>query len=219
MSAAFHGCFTPWLLKLMRTKELERSSDQDVEQRAAWAPEKVLSEYERWSGRYLKLQPIVRNAGLSGLKIPLGELGTYPLGIFPAAFTFDHHTHLRHDVAEAIGRTPPPTDSERLAVVLEWMTYGIPQMCRHTMAVVDRPLDLTLNGDGQAAQTWGLSPSPSGLLELHPGGSPGAEAHITGQDREFVLWGTQRKPWREHDVKIDGDVELGTRFLDALNVV
>ena len=217
MSAAFHGCFTPWFISLMRTDNLERSSDRDVEKRAGWAPEKVLSEYRFWSARYLNIQPVMTATGLSHVKIPLGELGKYPMGIFPAAFTFDHHTHLRHDVAGALGKTPPPIDAERMAVILEWMMAGIPQMCRQSMTAIEGPVDITLNGPGGG--TWGLSPSPDGLLALHPGGAPGAQALIIGEASEFVLWGTTRQPWRDHEVKIDGDTDLGERFLDALKVV
>lgn len=217
MAAAFHGCFTPWFIGLMRTKNLERSSDRDVEKRARRPPEKVLAEYRFWSARYLNIQPIMAATGLNHVKIPLGELGRYPMGIFPAAFTFDHHTHLRHDVAGALGTTPPPIDGERMAVVLDWMIAGIPQMCRLAMRTIERPVDLTLNGPGGG--TWGLSPTPGGLLEIHPGGAPGAEALIIGNADEFVLWGTTREPWREHEVKVDGDIDLGERFLDALRVV
>jgi len=215
MGAAFHGCFTPWFFRIMRTDNVERSSDKDVAQRASWEPAKVLSEYDRWSGRYLAIQGLTRPLG--GVKIPLGELGKYPLGIFPAAFTFDHHTHLRHDMAEALGKTPPPTDGARMAVVLEWMMAGLPQMCRDAMTVIDQPLDLTLTGPG--GSTWGLSPSEGGLLEVTPGGISGAKAEILGVAREFVLWGTKRRPWGDHDVKIKGDEEFATRFLDALNIV
>ncbi|MDQ1492470.1 MAG: hypothetical protein QOJ23_4984, partial [Actinomycetota bacterium] len=180
-------------------------------------PEKVLAEYRFWSARYLNIQPVMKATGLSQVKIPLGELGRYPMGIFPAAFTFDHHTHLRHDVAGALGKTPPPTDADRMTAVVEWMIAGIPQMCRETMRTIEGPVDLTLDGPGGG--TWGLSPAPTGLLHIHPGGAPGADALVIGNTEEFVLWGTTREPWRDHEVKIDGDIDLGTRFLDALNVV
>lgn len=215
MGAAFHGCFTPWFFRIMRTDNVERSSDNDVAQRASWEPAKVLREYERWSGRYLAIQGLT--APLGGVKIPLGELGRYPLGIFPAAFTFDHHTHLRHDMAEALGKTPPPTDDARMAVVLEWMMAGLPQMCRQAMTVVDGPLALTLTGPG--GSTWKLSPAGGGLLSVTPGGRPDVKAEIIGVAQEFVLWGTKRRPWGDYDVKIKGDEDLATRFLDALNIV
>ena len=215
MGAAFHGCFTPWFFRIMRTDNVERSSDGDVAQRTSWEPAQVLREYERWSGHYLAIQGLTRPLG--GVRIPLGELGKYPLGIFPAAFTFDHHTHLRHDMAEPLGKTPPPTDGDRMAVVLEWMIAGLPQMCRQAMTVIDQPLDLTLNGPG--GSTWGLSPYNGALLQVTPGGTPYAKAEIIGEAQEFVLWGTKRRPWGDYDVKIKGDEDLATRFLDVLNIV
>jgi len=215
LGGAFHGCFTPWFVRLLRTDNVERMSDKDVAQRASWEPAKVLREYERWSGRYLAIQGLMRP--FAAVKIALGELGKYPLGIFPAALTFDHHTHLRHDMAEALGKTPPPTDEARMVVVLEWMLAGLPQMCRQAMTVIDAPLDLTLTGPG--GSTWGLTPSEGGLLEVTPGGTSGAKAEIIGVAREFVLWGTKRRPWGDYDVKIKGDDELATRFLDVLNIV
>ncbi|HEY4409432.1 MAG TPA: maleylpyruvate isomerase family mycothiol-dependent enzyme [Acidimicrobiia bacterium] len=217
MSAAFHGCFTPWFISLLRTDNLERSNDGDVEKRSGWAPEKVLSEYRSWSARYLTIQPVMKGTGLNHVKIRLGDLGKYPMGIIPAALTFDHHTHLRHDVAGALGKTPPPTDAARMAVALEWMMAGIPQMCRASMSGIERPVDITLNGPGGG--TWGLSPTPGGIMDLHPGGAPGASALVIGAASEFVLWGTTRESWRDHEVKVDGDIDLGERFLDALKVV
>src|SRR5438309_898100 len=70
MSAAFHGCFTPWFIGLMRTKELERSSDRDVEKRSDRAPAQVLAEYRFWSARYLNIQPLMKATGLDRVKIP-----------------------------------------------------------------------------------------------------------------------------------------------------
>jgi hypothetical protein len=104
-----------------------------------------------------------------------------------------------------------------MAVVLEWMMAGLPQMCRQAMTVVDQPLDLTLTGPGGA--TWGLCPGEGGLLTVRPGGAAGAETEIIGVAEEFVLWGTKRGPWGDFDVKAKGDEELATRFLDALDIV
>jgi len=63
MSAAFHGCFTPWFIGLMRTKELERTSDRDVEKRSDRAPEKVLAEYlAAADDRFVDVSPIFQRA-------------------------------------------------------------------------------------------------------------------------------------------------------------
>ena len=43
--------------------------------------------------------------------------------------------------------------------------------------------------------------------------------HIAGAAAEFPDWGTARSSWREWDVKIDGDVDLGAAMLDSLKLV
>ena len=217
MSAIFHGCFTPWFINLVRTREVEQANDRDVERRISWTPEQVLREYEVWSARYLRLPPVLAATGLERLKVPVGELGRYPLGLIPAALTFDHHLHLRHDVATALGRPVAPIDDKGMAVALEWMIAGLPQMCRESMTAIDRPVELNLSGPG--ADSWVLVPGKGELLEVRPGGSVPAAAAISGNTEEFALWATHRTPWRENDVKIDGDTDLGTRFLDALKIV
>jgi hypothetical protein len=47
MGAAFHGCFTPWLLRVMRTNNIERSNDADVGSRRGWEPVRVLEQAHR----------------------------------------------------------------------------------------------------------------------------------------------------------------------------
>jgi hypothetical protein len=37
------------------------------------------------------------------------------------ALVFDHQTHLRHDMAPALGRPVPDTDAGRMRAVLTWM--------------------------------------------------------------------------------------------------
>src|SRR5258708_37278466 len=51
----------------------------------------------------------------------MAELGRFRVGQLLCAIVFDTHTHLRHDIAPALGRTVPETDANRMAVVLEWM--------------------------------------------------------------------------------------------------
>ncbi|MGH9035029.1 MAG: maleylpyruvate isomerase family mycothiol-dependent enzyme [Acidimicrobiia bacterium] len=217
MAAAAHGVFTPWLLKVIRSKDVERSNDADVEARRGRTPAEVLAEYETWSGRL----PMLMSAGqlplLGAVPFPLAELGRYPMALITSALIFDHHTHLRHDLAPALGRPSPPTDEERMAAVLEWMLALLAQMCREGLSFMDRPVLLTLEGPGGG--TWGVVPKPGGKLAVEPGPTVGAVAHITGLAEEFPLWGTTRRPWRDHDLKLEGDEAYATRFLDAVKVV
>jgi hypothetical protein len=217
MGAAFHGCFTPWLLRVMRTSSVERSNDGDVDSRRGWEPARVLREYESWSGRFLALVPVTQRPPVRGLRIPLGDIGRYPIGLLASAFTFDHHVHLRNDIASALGRTVPPPDAEHMAAVLEWLLAGLPQMCGSALAWLDRPVALILTGPGGGA--WTVSPGAGGPLRVEQGRSPVAAAAITGSAADFPIWGTTRRPWRDYGLAIEGDEELAARFLDALNLV
>src|SRR5258708_13688393 len=96
MGAAFHGCFTPWLLRVMRTSSVERSNDGDVESRRGWEPARVLREYEAWGGRFLGLAPLTQRPPLRGLRLPLRDIGRDPKRPRPTA------------VPLAPPRPPPP---------------------------------------------------------------------------------------------------------------
>ena len=45
------------------------------------------------------------------------------------------------------------------------------------------------------------------------------EATVTSSGFDFVLWGTQRRPWRQMSVEISGDHDIGAAFCDALHVM
>jgi uncharacterized protein (TIGR03083 family) len=219
MAAAAHGVFTPWMFKLMRTKSVERSNDTDAAARRAWAPDRVLAEYETWSTRMVKLLAAAQRPPLSLVPFKLGELGFYPMALVASAIVFDTHTHLHYDIAPALGRSLPDPEPERMAVVNEWVMESIPRMSRHGLSFLDRPITITLDGAGGGS--WCVVPRPGGAhpARIRPAPVPGSAAHITGRADEFSLWATRRRSWRDQDVKIDGDEPYATRFLDAVTVV
>jgi hypothetical protein len=218
MGAAFHGFFQPgWLVGLLRTDALERANDADAAKRAQWEPAKVLGEYEKWSRRAGGTLGFTAKTPAAKAPLRLGELGKYPMGLFISAFVFDHHTHVRHDMCEAIGREAPATDDNRMAVALEWMFAGMEQMNVEKLSFVEAPLAITLSGPG--GSTWDVGPDKGGRLRARTGDGAGAAARITGKTLDFPQWGTARRPWRECDVSISGDEDYATRFLDALRVV
>lgn len=217
MTATVHGVFTPWLVKLMRSRDVERANDADVETRRGRSPAEVLAEYETWSGRLPALLRVGQIPPLAAIPVPVAEIGRYPLALLASAFMFDHHTHLRHDLAPALDRPAPPSDDERMAAVLEWMLAGLPQMCREGLSFMDRPLLLTFEGPGGG--TWGVVPRGDGKVQVRPGPTLGAVAHITCVAEELPVWGTTRRPWRDHDVKVEGDEDYAIRFLDAVKIV
>jgi hypothetical protein len=85
MGAAHHGTFTPWVIKLMRTNALDRNNDADAERRRDWAPGKVFREYEKWSKRFLAIQPLLQHGPGRAIRIRLGEMGTYPARLLASA--------------------------------------------------------------------------------------------------------------------------------------
>lgn len=218
MAAIAHGVFTPWMFKFMAAKNLERNNDGDVETRRSRPPQEVLGEYEKWSSRMVKLLALGQRRPLSKAPFKIGELGVYPMALVASASVFDTHLHLHHDMAPAVGRTVPSPGPDTMAVVNEWVLAGIPKMCKEALAFMDRPVTITLDGPGGGS--WGIVPTGGGKPgRIQPAPVAGSAATITASPDEFALWATHRRPWRDQDVKIDGDEAYATRFLDAVRVI
>ncbi|BBY64658.1 maleylpyruvate isomerase N-terminal domain-containing protein [Mycolicibacterium helvum] len=211
------GCRAPFSLgavKFMRGNDIENANDLMVDTRRDWPVSQVLAEYRRWSGVVAVVFPLVGGSPLGRVRMPLAELGRFPVQLLSSAMVFDHHTHLRHDMAPALGRPAPGTDANRMSVVLEWMMAVLSnQMRTAAPAWLDRPLAITLTGPGGG--TWRVAPDGS----VTPGSPNGSVAQITGVACEFPEWGTQRVGWRDRDVRISGDADYAEVFLDTVNVV
>jgi len=215
LAASCHAIFTPASVTLLLSKDIERSNDFYVDQRRDWKPERVLAEFERWSRRLAALSGAVSRTPVAKVPLPLGELGKFPAAVLlSSAFVFDQHTHLRYDLAAALGRPSPRIDQERAALVLEWMLAVLSNQLRAARPPwLDRPLSLSLTGAGGG--TWVVATDG----RIHPGAEPRGEARIAGHVEDFPGWGTARTSWRDADVKISGDEALASRFLDSLNIV
>jgi uncharacterized protein (TIGR03083 family) len=214
MGAGCHAMFSPAALKIIRADDIEQTNDRMVEVRRARTPAQVLGEYRRWSSVFASAIPVMVSRPLGGVRLPLGELGQFPMRELSSALVFDHHTHLAHDMAPALGRSVPALDSNRMAAVLEWMTAALAnQLSASKPPWLDRPLSIILEGPGGGS--WRIE--TSGAVSV--GRTEPAAAHITGVAQEFPEWGTKRADWRGRDVTITGDVEYGTTFLDAVNIV
>lgn len=210
-----HAIFTPASLTMLRSTDIERTNDEFVEQRRTWSPSRVLTEYERWSGRLVRIAGTITRTPLSRARAPRAALGRFPVGLLlVAAPVFDHHTHLRHDIAPALGRPAPDTDATRMTLVLEWMFAVLGNQLASTRpAWLDRPLALTVHGPGGGSWRIGAD----GTVARGPANDTAAQ--ISASAREFPEWGTRRARWRDRDVRITGDREYGARFLDGVNVV
>ncbi|HJQ45634.1 MAG TPA: maleylpyruvate isomerase N-terminal domain-containing protein [Amycolatopsis sp.] len=212
------GCramFTPAMLSLLRSPDIERTNDKLVHERRDWSPERVLAEYGRWSGRVVTLASVIARLPVKRVRIPLAELGRFPAGqLLTGALVFDHHTHLRHDVAPVLGRGVPDTDAQRMTVVLNWMFAVLANQLRVAPPVgLPGPVNIVLAGPGSG--TWSVS--PDGTLLSGPADAPAAV--VSASTLEFPEWATRRAKWQDREVTIEGDQESAVRFLDALNVV
>ena len=214
MGAGAHAMFGPAAVKLMRGNDIERLNDEMVDTRRSWSPEQVLAEYRRWTGIFANLMGPAAATPMGGLRLPLAELGRFPLRLFPSALVFDNHTHLHHDMAPALGRTLPEPDANRMAVTLEWMMAVLSnQVRRGRPAWLDRPVLITLTGPGGGRWLVGTGGS------ILPATVESGAARIRGIAVEFPQWGTARAGWRDRDISIDGDADYGAKFLDWLNIV
>jgi uncharacterized protein (TIGR03083 family) len=214
MGSAYRALFGPAALELMRSNDIERTNDVLVDKRRDWPPSRVIAEYERWSQVMLRLMGPVSRTPLARAPMRLAELGRLRVGQLLCAIVFDTHTHLRHDIAPALGVAVPDTDANRMAVILEWMMAVLSNQLRAARPVwLDRPVSITLSGPGGGR--WVVRPDGS----VASGAAGGCAAQINGLALEFPEWGTQRASWRAREVSVVGDTDYGSRFLDAVNVV
>lgn len=214
MASGCRAVFTPSVVKLMRADSIERANDRQVDARRDRNSEQVLAEYRRWSRLFGMVMPAGVRSPLGRVRVPLAELGRFPLRLVLSAAVFDHHTHLRHDMAPALGRQAPPTDANRMATVLEWMMAVLSnKLSNSPPAWLDRPLSITLTGPGGGC--WAVATSGA----VTPGDPGSAPARITAVALEFPAWATRRAGWRECDVVVTGDVDYATRFLDTVDIV
>ena len=214
MATGCHAPFSRSLTKLMRGNSIERANDAMVDARRDSSSSDVLAEYRRWSRVFGAVFTTLGRTPLAGAKASLADLGKFPVRILVSALVFDHHTHLRYDMAPALDRPAPDTDANRMAVVLEWMMAVLSNQLRaQPLPFLDRPLAITLSGPGGG--TWRVGADGSVTV----GNPEPSAAHITAVALEFPEWGTQRTRWRDGDVSITGDADYAAAFLDAVDIV
>ncbi|MET8875499.1 maleylpyruvate isomerase N-terminal domain-containing protein [Nocardia sp. NPDC004604] len=209
--------FGPDVVKVMRSRNIERLNDDFVARRADWEIDRVVGELATWSSRIATAARATQPWPLGSIRLPIGELGAHPLRLLPSLLTFDFHTHLRHDIAPALDKDIPATDPDRMSSILEWMLALLANFGANDRIWFDRPIGLTLTGPGGG--TWRLEPIGHGRLRAVVGSDAGMAAQITSAAIDFPSWGTTRTPWRSHGVAVTGDAELAERFLDSIDLV
>ena len=215
LGASSRVIFTPASIGMLFTRDIEGWNESGVEQRRERPTWEVLDEFETWSQRAITLATTVSATPLAHARMPIGELGAFPMGVMLAgALGFDQYAHLHHDIAPAVGVPAPPPNAAQLDVAIGWMGAVLANQLRKApMKRVDAPVNLELTGPG--GHEWHIDSSGS----LAEGFSWSYGAKVSARAGSFVSWGTKRTAWRDADVSITGDCELAERVLDAINVV
>ena len=168
----------------------EQAQEVYVASRRPWSAARVLEDYE-----WVSLPAFEALEGLAGLdlEVPLGDLGTYPAALVPAAYAFDHYTHIRADLFPPRGPLPgppPPSDELRLVPALDWIEAALPQQNAGVLAALTGAVRISVTGPG--ARTIQVGP-----------GEPVAE--VSSDAPALVRWITQRGDWGQLGVKPCGD--------------
>lgn len=168
----------------------ERAADVYVESRRGMTPEQVVADYESVSLKGLEMLAAVQGQDVD---VPLGDVGTYPASVVPAAFAFEHYIHIRYDLFAPDGPLsgePPASDEWRLAPTLDWIEAALPQQNSELLDDMDKAVDIQLTG--------------AGARQLRIGRGD-VSAQITCDSAAFVRWVTQRGSWEPLGVDATGD--------------
>src|SRR5215469_439266 len=172
----------------------EQAQEAAVQSRRGMSGAEALADYKEAAGP--ALEQLARLETLD-IEVPLGDLGTYPAALLPTAYSFDHYTHIRADLFGPRGPlrgSPPPSGSERLTPVLDWIEAALPQ--QNKAAAQTCSLQLEVTGAGARSISFGS-------------GQP--TATVRSDAPSFVRWVTQRGNWAELGVRATGDaVALAT---------
>ncbi len=201
--------------------QAEAAMEALVTPRRDWSWQDVLAEYDRYRDGALAAFDAIQEEPTASTVIPLADLGSYPMHLLAEAFCFDHWCHVHVDLLAPTGpltRPAPPPSPELVRHGVAWMLLGLPQMCAPALAWLDRPVGLVLEGDGGGR--WVVQPPAGGegLVSVVEGGGDAA-ATVTSTPTDFLIWGTQRMPWRRRDARLSGDEALAARFCDSLNII
>ena len=169
----------------------ERGQDTLIAARRHLSAAEAVADYADISTKAIDIL-----AGLLGseAEVPLGDLGTFPAGILPNAFCFDHYAHTRLDLFPPRGPLtgePPPAGALTFGPALDWAQAALPQQNGEVMAELAGPVAAVVTGPG--ART----------IQIGPPGDP--VARITSDAGAFLRWVTQRATPEEAGAEMSGD--------------
>lgn len=222
IAATVHGVTDPSFMPDM-SSGTESAMEGPVAQRRAWSTDDVVAEYETYSAQLADFAGSVQEPPMADTMIPMNDLGTHPMALMPNIFLFDAYCHLRNDILRPHGpidRPEPPRDEKRVRPTLEWMFAGLPWMSTDALnKVLDAPVVVVLEGDGGGTWTVARADETSdGRPVITEEAAPDPGATVTSSAHDFVIWATQRRPWRDY-VTIDGDADYAASVLDSFNVI
>jgi uncharacterized protein (TIGR03083 family) len=192
MGALFWAVVDPSTLPDTAGLPAEQATEVQVQARRGLSAAEVLDDYAAVSDKAL-----LALAGFAGvdLEVPLGDLGTYPARMLPAAYCFDHYTHIRADLFVPRGPLAgprPPSDELRLLPTLDWIEAALPQQNRPLVDGLSGPVEIVI--DGLAGRT----------MRLGPANRP-VSARVRSDADACVRWITQRATWEQVGAKAEGD--------------
>ena len=201
--------------------DLEATQAVQVESHRSWDSDHVRADYVDMSNQVLQTTMIYQEPRLADTAIAIENAGEYPLHLVADALTFDHYCHLRNDLLAPNG---PLDRHSRVSVpvvleaTLNWLFAGLPQMCPEPIrSAVTAPVGMRLSGPGGGE--WTLIPATTGdRVRVQSHLSSNAVAVISSSSEEFVMWSTHRRSWREREVRIAGNTDLGASVLDAIHL-
>jgi uncharacterized protein (TIGR03083 family) len=191
MAAGFQAVADPAALPDTQGLPFERAQDAVVEARRGLTPGEVVALYTEMSEKALS---ILRDLAAADFEVPLGDAGTYPASVLPAAFCFDHYTHIRADLFAPRGPLagpPPPADEPRVGHAIDWIEAAISQQNRPALSELTGAAEIVLTG------------ADSRTIRLGPGGAPAAS--VRSDAEAFLRWITQRATWEQSGVEATGD--------------
>jgi uncharacterized protein (TIGR03083 family) len=168
---------------------VEEAAAVKVEARRAMAPDEVLADYEAVSVRAIEALGAVATLDMD---IPFSDFESYPASLVPAAFCFDHYTHIRADLfwpRGSLAGDPPPSDELRLTPTLDWIEAAIAKQNGAVVASLSGQIEIVVVGPG--ARTIRV-------------GEGERVATVESDGLSLVLWITQRSPWDEVGVRAQG---------------
>ncbi len=214
MASVFQQIADPASIDFGDSGKAEVAAEVPVRARKDWTVDEVVAAYDEWSEKGVAALAALQEPPMSDAVVPLSDLGSHPLHLLGNAIVFDHYCHLRYDIGAAVERAAVlARDDDALAVTLEWMLAGLPQMCAAELAAVPaEAINLVFEGPGGGAYV--VAPGNDGWT-VSEGTAPDAPTIITSV-HDFVSWGTKRSDWRDH---VSGDTDRAAAVLDAINII